>query len=191
MFSNKKGQFKYLKTQPIRIGILTIILLFMCAAVFMIGFITKGTSKNIFTVVAVLGMLPVAKLIVSFIMCLKAEKNTCPKDIFDSVNEIIGNADLALGYDFYLTSYKLNFPLYSCFVYDGSLIALCADSKTDLKACKEHIEKYLKNNSIDGIKVYILDNKNIYFDRLKSVPSDYVKTEKDLTAYALIKNLSL
>ena len=93
MFSNKKGQFKYLKTQPIRIGILTIILLFMCAAVFMIGFITKGTTKNIFTVVAVLGMLPVAKLIVSFIMCLKAEKNTCPKEIFDSVNEIIGNAE--------------------------------------------------------------------------------------------------
>ena len=52
MFSNKKGQFKYLKKQPIRVGILTIILLLMCASVFMIGFITRGTSKNIFTVVA-------------------------------------------------------------------------------------------------------------------------------------------
>lgn len=191
MFSNKKGQFKYLKTQPVRIGILTIILLGMCAAVFMIGFITRGNSKNIFTVVAVLGMLPVAKLIVSFIMCLKAEKYSCPKDIFETINSTLDNKDVCLGYDFYLTSYKENFPLYSCFVYDGSLIALSAKTNSDTKGCKEHIEKYLANNSIEGIKVYILDNKNIFLDRLKNVALDYKKSDKDLTAFALIKNLSL
>ena len=68
MFSKYKGEFKYLKKQPVRIGLLTLVLLLMCAGVFMIGYINKGDVKNIFTIIAVLGMLPVAKMIVSFIM---------------------------------------------------------------------------------------------------------------------------
>ena len=191
MFSKHKGEFKYLKKQPIRIGLLTIVLLIMCAGVFMIGFITKGDSKNIFTVVAVLGMLPVAKLIVSFIMYIKAEKYTCPADIKDSIEKILGDSDVAMGYDFYLTSYKINFPLVSAFVYDGSIIALTLDSKLDNKACREHIEKYMANNSITGYKIYILDNKERFYNRLRSVEKDYIKSDSDLSALALIKSLSL
>ena len=191
MFSKHKGEFKYLKKQPIRIGLLTIVLRIMCAGVFMIGFITKGDSKNIFTVVAVLGMLPVAKLIVSFIMYIKAEKYTCPADIKDSIEKILGDSDVAMGYDFYLTSYKINFPLVSAFVYDGSIIALTLDSKLDNKACREHIEKYMANNSITGYKIYILDNKERFYNRLRSVEKDYIKSDSDLSALALIKSLSL
>ena len=191
MFSKYKGEFKYLKKQPVRIGLFTIVLLLMCAGVFMTGFITKGDSKNIFTVVAVLGMLPVAKMIVSFIMYLKAEKSTCPTEIKEEIDKIIGSTDLTLGYDFYLTSYKVNFPLVSAFVYDGSIICLTLDSKLDAKDCREHIEKYLANNSITGYKVYILDNKERYFDRLRSVEKDYAVSDSDLKAYALIKSISL
>lgn len=191
MFSNQKGKYRYLKTQPVRIGLLTVGFLLICAAVFMIGFLTKGSSKNIFTVIAVLGMLPVAKLIVSFIMCIKAEKYSCPEEIHNLINDTSKDLNICLGYDFYLTSYKTNFPIYSCFVYDGSMILLSGDSKTDSKECKEHIEKYLATNSIEGIRVYILDNKNTFIDRLKGVSKDYQKTEKDMTAYALIKSLSL
>ena len=52
MFANHKGEFKYLKKQPVRTGLLTLLLLLMCAGVFMIGYINKGDAKNIFTVVA-------------------------------------------------------------------------------------------------------------------------------------------
>ena len=191
MFSNKKGEFKYLKKQPIRVGIITLILLLMCAVVFMIGYINKGDAKNIFTIVAVLGLLPVAKLIVSFIMYIKAEKYTCSEDIKNEIASIAAEKDFCLGYDFYMTSYKVNFPLLSAFVYDGSIICLSGDSKLDAKECKEHIEKYLANNAINGFKVYILENKEKFYDRLRSVTDDYAKSEADLTAYALIKNISL
>ena len=191
MFSNHKGEFKYLKKQPIRTGLLTLILLLMCAGVFMIGYINKGDAKNIFTVVAVLGMLPVAKLIVSFIMYIRAEKYSCKEELKNEISEIAGDKKICLGFDFYLTSYKVNFPILSAFVYDGSIICLSGDSKLDVKECREHIEKYLTNNSINGFKVYILDNKDKYFDRLKSVTSEYEKSEADLTAYALLKSISL
>lgn len=191
MFSNKKGEFKYLKKQPVRVGLISLILLIMCAGVFMIGYINKGDAKNIFTIVAVLGLLPVAKLIVSFIMYIKAEKYSCGEDIKNEIDAIAGEKDFCLGYDFYLTSYKVNFPLLSAFVYDGSIICLSGDSKLDAKECREHIEKYLANNAINGFKVYILENKEKFYDRLRSVTGDYAKSEADLTAYTLIKNISL
>jgi len=191
MFSKYKGEFKYLKKQPVRIGILTLILLIMCAAVFMIGYINKGDAKNIFTVVAVLGMLPVAKLIVSFIMYIRAEKYSCSEDLKNEISDIAKDKDFCLGYDFYLTSYKVNFPLLSVFVYDGSVIGMSGDSKTDAKECREHIEKYLANNNINGFKVYILENKDKYIDRLKSTDTAYAKSEADITAFALIKSISL
>ena len=191
MFANHKGEFKYLKKQPVRTGLLTLILLLMCAGVFMIGYINKGDAKNIFTVVAVLGMLPVAKLIVSFIMYIRAEKYSCKEELKDEIFEIVGDKKICLGFDFYLTSYKVNFPLLSAFVYDGSIICLSGDTKLDIKECREHIEKYLANNSINGFKVYILENKDKYFDRLKSVTSEYEKSDADLTAYALLKSISL
>ncbi|MBR5067199.1 MAG: hypothetical protein IKX08_06075 [Lachnospiraceae bacterium] len=172
-------------------GLITLILLLMCAGVFMIGYITKGDVKNVFTIIAVLGLLPVAKLIVSFIMYMKAEKYSCTEDIKNTIASIAGEKDFCLGYDFYLTSYKVNFPLLSAFVYDGSIICLSGDSKIDIKECREHIEKYLANNAINGFKVYILENKEKFYDRLKSVSADYVKSEADLTAYTLIKNISL
>ena len=191
MFANKKGEYKYLKKQPVRIGLITLVLLLMCAGVFMIGYINKGDAKNIFTIVAVLGMLPVAKLIVSFIMYLRAEKYSCSDEIKNEIMDIAKDKDFCLGFDFYLTSYKVNFPLLSAFVYDGSIICLSGDSKLDAKDCREHIEKYLSNNAINGFKVYILENKEKYFDRLKSVTADYAKSEADLSAYALIKSISL
>ena len=191
MFSNHKGEFKYLKKQPVRIGLLTLLLLAMCAGVFMIGYINKGDVKNVFTIIAVLGLLPVAKLIVSFIMYMRAEKYSCSEELKNEIEVIAENKDFCLGYDFYLTSYKVNFPLLSVFVYDGSILCLSGDSKLDAKECREHIEKYLANNSINGFKVYILENKEKYFDRLKSVASDYAKSEGDLSAYALIKSISL
>ena len=191
MFSKYKGEFKYLKKQPVRIGLLTLVLLLMCAGVFMIGYITKGDVKNIFTIIAVLGMLPVAKMIVSFIMYLKAEKYSCSEDIKNEIMNIADNKDFCLGFDFYLTSYKVNFPLLSVFVYDGSIICLSGDSKLDAKECREHIEKYLANNSINGFQVYILENKEKFYDRLKSISADYAKSEADLNAYALIKSISL
>ena len=191
MFSNKKGEFKYLKKQPVRVGLISLVLLIMCAGVFMIGYINKGDAKNIFTIVAVLGLLPVAKLIVSFIMYIKAEKYSCSEDIKNEIASIAGEKDFCLGYDFYLTSYKVNFPLLSAFVYDGSIICLSGDSKLDAKECREHIEKYLANNAINGFKVYVLENKEKFYDRLRSVTDDYAKSEADLTAYTLIKNISL
>ena len=191
MFSKFKGQFGYLRKQPVRVGIFTVVLLFMCAAVFLTGYILKGDVKNIFTVVAVLGTLPVAKMIVSFIMYLKAEKFTCKKETYERVEKVLSGKDVEYGYDFYLTSYKTNFAVSSCAVFDGSMILLYPDGKEKNKELREHVEKYLNNNSITQVKVYVLESEDKYIERLKSADPSYHRTETDTAAITLIKNLSL
>ena len=191
MFSKYKGKFGYLKGQPVRIGLFTLAMLILCAGIFMAGFFIKGSSKNIFTVVAVLGMLPVAKMIVSLIMYFKAENHSCDKDTYDKIEKSVEGKDVCYGYDFYMTSYKIDFPVKSAVVFDDSLICYMEKCKADSKDLKEHIEKYMANNSITGYKTYVLDNIEKYCDRLKSVSSDYAKTDSDIQVISLVKSLTL
>ena len=157
----------------------------------MTGFLIKGSSKNIFTVVAVLGMLPVAKLIVSLIMYFKAEKHSCNKETFEKIEKCADGIDVCYGYDFYMTSYKIDFPVKSAVVFDDSLICLMNNTKSDSKDLKEHIEKYMANNSITGYKIFVLDNIERYCDRIKSISSDYAKTDSDIQVISLVKSLTL
>ena len=192
MFSKFKGQKNYLKKQPLRIGAATVIMLLFCATIYLVGFFMAGGSpKNIMTVIAILGMLPVAKLIVSFIMYIRAEKYSCPGELVKNVEDAFTDK-ATYGFDFFLTSEKKNFPLGSCFVYENSLIAYILDKNVKTSDCKEHIEKYLSNNSITGIKVYILSEESKFLERVKSVDlSSYQLSENEEKAFALIKSLSL
>lgn len=192
MFSSHKGEFGYLKKQPIRIGLFTLLMLLICAGIFITGYIIKGDSKNILTVAAVLGMLPVAKLIVSFIMYLKAEKCACSKEVKEKFEDLVKGTKVIYGFDFYMTDYKENFPLFICVSHENCLLCLLADKKYDSKLCKEYLEKYLKNNEINGINISIFDNTDKFISRCKSLDfGSYEISDKDLSSFALVKNLSL
>lgn len=190
MFSKYKGRFGYLKKQPIRLGLMALAVIISSVGIFLIGYINKGDSKNILSLVAVLGMLPAAKLIVSFIIQMRAEKYTCPKDLYEKSEEILKDSEIVHGYDFYLTSYKENFPAPMVSIADGQILVLLTSSKNLNKECKEHIEKYLSTNSINGYKPAIFDKDSKYFDRLSVVCKNEVN-EQDYVVMALIKNLSL
>ena len=90
LFTKKKGTFQYLKKAPVWQGLLTIVLLMLPAGLFFIGYSITKDVKNLFTVVAVVGMLPAAKSIVSFIMFLRSEKWTCPQELYDFASKLTG-----------------------------------------------------------------------------------------------------
>lgn len=190
MFSKYKGQYGYLKKQPVRIGILALLVILSSASVFLIAYITKGDSKNIFSLIAVLGMLPAAKLIVSFIIQMKAEKFSCTRELKEEFEKILGDSKVVYGYDFYLTSYKENYPALVCVVADGQIILLLTGKDNLIKECREHVEKYLASNSINGYKVVVFDKTSKFFERMEVVVKNE-PVDADFTALALIKNLSL
>lgn len=190
MFSKYKGTFGYLKKQPVRIGIMTLVLIGFSAFVFLFGYFKTHDVKNLFTLLAVLGMLPGSKSIVSFIVQLKAEKFSCEKDLYDKCEKIFAKGDFVRGYDFYLTSYKVNFPVPVCLVCDKSVICFLKGNK-DTASLNDHINKYLATNGIEGYKAYSFDDEDKFIKRIGDVCDKFEPSEKDAEALNLMKNLSL
>ncbi len=190
-FQNKKGLFPYLKKAPIYQGLFTLALLILPAGLFFIGYSITKDYKNIFTVAAVVGMLPVAKGIVSFIMYLRAEKYSCPDSLHSRVQSFEGKGAL-IGYDYYLTSYSVNYPIPVAAVGNNALIGLCLDSKTKTADAEAHIKEYLKKNEISDIVVKIFDSEEKFLSRLESIAAgnDEIK-ENEAAAFSLLSSLSL
>ncbi|MBO5081609.1 MAG: hypothetical protein J6C06_03285 [Lachnospiraceae bacterium] len=192
MAEKGKGSFGYLKKQAIKQGLFALGLLAVCATIFLIGFFWLTQHNTILTVVAVLGLLPVAKFIVSMILFMKAERFSCAPHLYDEVMKIAGDRkdDLLAGFDFYLTSYDKNFPLSVACVAKDCLIAYTPWEKCDCNKCKEHFEEYMKKNGISGISVKVFTDEKKFLERFKQVRDDDT-TENEKAMYRLLLNLSL
>ncbi len=194
MAEKGKGSFEYLKKQAVKQGLCALGLLALCAVIFLVGFFWLTQYSTIFTVAAVLGMLPVAKFIVSMILFMRAEKFGCSRDLYDKVLAIAGNQkdDLLCGFDFYLTSYDKNFPLCVALVSKGCLIAYTPWDKCDCNKCKEHFEEYMKKNGIKGIHVKVFTDKIKFLDRFAQLCEESEKpVENEKAMYRLLLNLSI
>ena len=86
-----KGTFNYLDTQRKYEIARTIIYFAISISIFLAGYITTGTRKNLLTVVAVLGMLPASKSLVSVIMFCRfksfKEKIDIAEDVLDAAED--------------------------------------------------------------------------------------------------------
>ncbi|MBQ7765663.1 MAG: hypothetical protein IJ397_02340 [Lachnospiraceae bacterium] len=194
MVEKGKGSFGYLKKQAIKQGLLALIMLAVCAAIFLIGYFWLTKYATILTVIAVLGMLPVAKLLVSMILFMKAEKFSCTVHFYEEIMKIAGDKkdDLLAGFDFYLTSYEKNYPLSAACVCKGALIAYTPWEKCDCKKCKEHFEEYMKKNGISGINVKIFTDEYKYIERFRQLCEDLPETtDNEKAMYRLLLNLSM
>jgi len=191
LFTKKKGTFQYLKKAPVWQGLLTIVLLMLPAGLFFIGYSITKDVKNLFTVVAVVGMLPAAKSIVSFIMFLRSEKWTCPQELYDFASKLTGE-NFRVGYDYYMTSYTVNYPICCAAVGKSGLIGFLADSKVSDNDCEAYLKEYLKKNEINGITVKIFKDEEKFKNRLETIASSNdALTEAEYKAFMLLSSLSL
>lgn len=194
MFSKKKGQFKYLKKMPVIQGLVTLGMILLCAAVFSIGYFTANSAKNIMTIVAVLGMLPAAKSMVSMIMYMKAEKNSCSESLYEKIIKVGGENlnNLPCGYDLYMTAYDKTFPIAFCIAKKGCLVGITENKKCDINAAKKHVEEYMAKNGIKDINVKFFDQEDKFISRLEDLLADEEEIkENEWQVYNLIRNLSL
>lgn len=189
-----KGSFGYLKKQAVKHGLLALGNVAFCALIFVIGYFFVEKTSTIFTIVAVLGMLPAAKFIVSMILFMRAEKFSCSKSLYEEIVSVAGEKKDALlcGFDFYLTSYEKNYPLCVVLIKKGTLIAYSASEKTDSQKAKKHFEEYMKKNGISGITVKIFSEKDKFMERFEQLCMDdteLASNEKEM--YELVLNLSI
>lgn len=189
-----KGSFGYLRKQAIKQGIISLADIAFCAALFCIGNFWLEKYATVFTIVAVLGLLPGAKVLVSMFIFMKAEKFSCTKELYGKIMSALDGceAKVLCGVDFYLTSYEKNYPLSALLIRKGSLIAFTPSAKCDPAAAEKHIEEYMSKNGISGITVKVFKQEDKFTERFEKLCAEEIAVnanEEEL--YKLMLSLSV
>lgn len=186
-----KGSYLYIKKQFIFELIKTIILFLMAFGLYYIGVSTLGTKKSLWTVFAVLAMLPAAKSLVGVIMfarykSLSLEQYKLYKEAAGDISIIVENVITTEKKSYYL-------PCIAC--ENNTIIAYCNVSNSSmLKPLNEHLENVLKLGGYTSATLKIFDKEDAFLARLKQMNQNLEYSEKKASTEAIfttIKAVSL
>lgn len=185
-----KCDFGYLK-HKFKVEIIKCICLFAWpTALLIIGYVIKGTKMNIFTLIAVLGLLPAANCLVTLIMYIMAQKWMCPQEVYDKVLEVTSLENLNVRFDLYMTGYSNSFPVQSITCVGNSLFGYSSMKDFPESKFEEHLKPLLSQNSLKVGNIKIFDNVDKYIGRLGGI-NELSQDEHDLKVLKLMENISL
>lgn len=186
-----KGCFGYLNAKKKWETLKTVIYFALPAAIFLMGYYTTGTKKNLLTVVAVLGCLPASKSAVSLIMYLKA--GVCSGSCHETLQERgLDRGDTLLLYDLYLTSYEKNFQISALAIKNKAVCGYTEDGRCDVGAGEKHIAEILRQSGYEGLTVKLFTDLSKFADRLAQMNDTAEKKEEKEKAIAgILKDISL
>lgn len=160
-----KGNYGYLTAKRRQVLLRTILFFGISLALFIAGYATTGTRKNLLTVVAVLGCLPACKSMVQLIMLFRAKG--CGEEAHRALAPLEGR--LIGMYDLYFTSYQKNFAI-SHMVVDGKVILGYAQKgDCELKACEEHLQTMLRQGGFKDMTIKLSDDIEKYAQQLMNL----------------------
>lgn len=170
-----KGSYGYIEYQKKFSIIRTFLFFAISLAIYGMGIYSTGTSKNLLTVVAVLGCLPSCKSAVNAVMFYRA--TGCSGAAWEKISPY--DYKLTSFYDMYFTSYQKNFPI-SHMVLKGNIVCAYTESeKCDCGDGEKHIEQMLKQDGYKNMTVKIFDNLGKYIDRLGQLTKLDVEDNKN------------
>ncbi len=161
----KKGSYGYIENHKAVTAIRTFLFFAVCVGLYLMGYFTTGTSRNLLTIVAVLGCLPACKSAVNLIMFLKAKG--CSEALKEKVS--VYDGELTTFYDMYFTSYQKNFPISHMALKGNVLCGITETPKCDCNEAQKHLEQMLKQEGIKNMTVKIFSQTDKYTDRLSQL----------------------
>lgn len=176
-YDKYRGSYLYLDTQRKYEIIRTVLYFLISFGIFIGGYLSTGTKVNLLTVVAVLGMLPASKSLVSVIMF--ARYKSC-REKFDT--EVLN------AYDMVFTSEKVNYPIAHLCVSGGCII--CYSEKKDFNenSFKDHITGILAAERITDMTVKAFTDRKAYLNRIQSLKGS---DARDKAAMTVLKQIVL
>lgn len=166
-----KGSYGYLQNRKLYTVLRTLLYFAISSGLYCSGYVKTGSSKNLLTIVAVLGCLPACKSLINFIIFFRA------KGCSDRLRNVLCAYDekLTVFYDLYFTSYQKNFPISHMALKGGILCGITEDSSCDVQEAQKHLEKMLVQEGIKNVTVNIFSQEEGYIDRLSRLVEMDVK----------------
>ncbi len=168
-----KGQYGYMKSYRLSKLIGVIVLALMIEFVVITTLIMYGDTKRVIIVIAILLALPLAKLFIGFILCVKFKPLS--EDQYSVIHNKVKNGGKNLLFDVSISQYEGIKFYQSMFVKNGKIYALVMSK--DFKENKKDYEKWI-TAAITGdkykYKVVCLDDSEEYIKKVNSVsePND-------------------
>ncbi|MBQ0058879.1 MAG: hypothetical protein KBS83_02800 [Lachnospiraceae bacterium] len=162
-----KGEWGYIKSEKKWRLIITVSLFILPVLAFVLGLIIAGTTANILSVIAMVGMLPGCRAIVALVMMLPRQ----PLSEADyNIIKAHENDELVVGYELYLTAYEKSALMEAFAICGNRLVGLMRDPKADLRYETEHLSKMIRANvCAPDVKLY--NDINVFTKAMDSMSS--------------------
>lgn len=160
-----KGSFGYIQNRRKFTALRTILYFALSISLYVAGYVTTGSNKNLLTIVAVLGCLPSCKSAVNFIIFLRAKG--CSQELRDAVEKF--ETELTSFYDLYFTSYQKNYQVSHMVLKGNVLCGITESEKCDVNEAQKHLEQMLSQEGIKNMTVKIFSDRRKYIDRLSQL----------------------
>lgn len=184
--SIQKGDYGYIRNRKKNALIGVFMMVAIGLIVFLIGLLLNDMSnRNVFTVAAVLFVLPGAKFLVRFIVTFPY--NSVEKERYDNIKSHVGE-NMQLYADMIITSSEKVMHLDFVVVGNRQVIGLVGRDKQDIS----YIRKYLSDgvgNWGESYKVKILDSEKIFLKELDSVTIQETDKEEEENVKSFLTSL--
>ena len=146
----------------------------LALGVFLLGLITTKTTKNLMSIVAIVGALPISKELVGVIMSFK--RKPMDKKLHQEISVKAG--DLEQIYELLFTTAEKSYPVEAVVIEGRDVICYSIDPKCETAALQTHLYKLLNANDYkQSVKVFT-DYKK-FMDRV----GDLARREKEEIPY--------
>lgn len=183
----KKGEYRYIKSQKKWAAAKTALLFLVSLSLYLSGYITTGSNKNLLTIVAVLGCLPASKSAVNLIMYLRAKG--CGEELRGKVAAHAGT--LPALYDCVLTTYEASYEIPHMVFRGNNLIGIALDPKCRTASVEKHLSEMCGRNGIKDVNVKIFTDITKYLNRLVQLQELGCEDTQTEAVLALVKALSI
>lgn len=161
----QKGEPGYIKAQKMKFLVGTIVEFAVVIGLVVLGYVQTGSRLNLFTVVAVVGCLPAAKMLVELIALWP--QRSIEADIYKEVEE---KAPLLLkAYDLVITGNDKVMPVNVFVISDHTVYGYTDNRKTDEAKLSSYLKEMLKNNRIEKVTVKIFHDYTAFLARAEGM----------------------
>ena len=157
----KKGNFGYTishrKYQILKMSFYVSLAL----AVFLLGFITTKTTKNLMSIIAIVGALPISKEAVGVIMSFK--RKPMDRKIYEEISKKATGLEQI--YELLFTTAEKSYPIEAVIIEGKDVICYSIDPNCEVLKLQTHLEKMLTANDYKE-KVKVFTDYKKFMDRV-------------------------
>ncbi|MBO4904817.1 MAG: hypothetical protein J5367_06305 [Lachnospiraceae bacterium] len=178
-----KGTYGYIRKQTIFEIVKTLVMFAMAFGIFLIGFLTLGTKKSLWSVFAVLALLPASKSLVGVIML--ARFRSLGEELYLRLSDAAGQ--LPALYENILTTQERTFFVPVICYASGDLIAY---NEKDAAGVKEHLDKVFAAAGT-SVSVKVFSDEAGFEKRARQMAENLRADTKYESVFNTIKAVSL